>query len=79
MKKLENILNVVCIFTTAVYFISAMILVLGQAGALIMLNGELCAKIFSVAKLPAGYAAASTAVLSLILAYLRGDMTPDKD
>lgn len=79
MKQLEKILSTVCVITTAVYFLSAMLLVLGQAGALFMLNGELCAAIFNTVKVPAGYAAASTAILAFILSYLRGEMTAEKD
>ena len=79
MKQLEKILSTVCVITTAVYFLSAMLLVLGQAGALFMLNSELCAAIFNTVKVPAGYAAASTAILSFILSYLRGEMTAEMD
>ena len=79
MKQLEKILSTVCVITTAVYFLSAMLLVLGQAGALFMLDGELCAAIFNTVKVPAGYAAASTAILSSILSYLPGEMTAAMD
>lgn len=79
MKQLEKILGTVCVITTAGYFLSAMLLVLGQAGALFMLDGELCAAIFNTVKVPAGYAAASTAILAFILSYLRGEMTAEKD
>ena len=41
--------------------------------------GELCAAIFNTVKVPAGYAAASTAILAFILSYLRGEMTAEKD
>ena len=54
MKQLEKILSTVCVITTAVYFLSAMLLVLGQAGALFMLNGELCAAIFNTVKVQPG-------------------------
>lgn len=79
MKQLEKFLGAVCIITTAIYFLSAMLLVLGQTGGLFMLNGELCAAIFKTVKIPAGYAAATTAVLAFILAYLRGEMTSKKN
>ena len=35
--------------------------------------------IFNTVKVPAGYAAASTAILAFILSYLRGEMTAEKD
>ena len=79
MKKVEKIMNTICLITTAVYFITAILIILGQAGALIALNGEMCVSILNVMKIPAGYAAAATAILCLILGYIRGDMTPEKD
>ena len=71
MKQLEKILGTACTITTAIYFLCAMALVLGQTGTLFMLNGELCSVIFNTLKVPAGYAAAATAILAFILSYLR--------
>ena len=79
MKQFEKFLGTVCTVTTAVYFLCTMGLVLGQFGALALLNGELCAAIFNTLKVPAGYAAAATAVLAFILPYLRGEMVAEKD
>ena len=74
MKNMEGLLSKICTITAVTYVLIAVVLVVSQAIALVTLNGTFSANLFALLAKPAGYFAATTAIISIILAYLRGEM-----
>lgn len=74
MKLFEKILDVIFIICTIAFFISTVVLVIGQAIAIITLNGEMSITISEIIVEPAGIVAAISTIVAIILGYLRGQM-----
>ncbi len=74
MKQLDKILDSINLVTTIVFFISVLIMVLIQGFAVITLNGELAINISNLIAKPASMVAAVSAIISIVLAYIRGEM-----
>ena len=74
MKKTEKIIEMLCVICTIVFLVAVALMVLGQAVAIVMLNGELSAQFSAWIAKPASVVAAVATVLAMILAYMRGQM-----
>lgn len=74
MKKLDKILDTISIITTIIFFLAVTVMVSVQAFGIITLNGALTVAISDAIAESASMVAALTAVISIILAYMRGQM-----
>ena len=74
MKKFDKILDTISIITTIIFFLAVIVMVLVQAFGIITLNGALTVAISDAIAESASMVSALTAVISIILAYIRGQM-----
>lgn len=77
MNKVEKILDFLCIFSTIVFFVAVVFMVFAQAFAVITLNGSLSAALLKSIAQPASMVSAVTAIIAIVLAYMRGQMKAD--
>lgn len=75
MKKIEKVLDVLCIISTIIFFLAVAVMVFAQIFAVITLNGELSASLLKTIAGPAGLLSGVTTVIAIVLAYLRGQMS----
>lgn len=75
MKKIEKVLDVLCIISTIIFFLAVAVMVFAQIFAVITLNGELSASLLKTIAGPAGLVSGVTTVIAIVLAYLRGQMS----
>lgn len=74
MGSVKKILDWSCIVCTIVFFLSVTVLILGQAAAVITMNGEMAVGLSKMIAEPASMVSALATVIAIVLAYLRGQM-----
>lgn len=75
MKKVEKVLETLCVICTIVFFAAVTVMILGQAVAVVALDGALAVQFSSWIAKPASMVSAVATVLAMILAYIRGQMS----
>lgn len=74
MGFVKKILDWSCIVCTIIFFLSVAVLILGQAAAVITMNGEMAVGLSEMIAEPASMVSALATVIAIALAYLRGQM-----
>ena len=75
MKSVEKLVETLCVIVTVVFFLAVVVMVAGQAGAVLTLNGSLAVSLSDLIAAPASSVAAIATVLAMILGYIRGQMS----
>lgn len=74
MKKVEKILDSLCVICTIVFFLAVTAMIFAQGFAVITLDGPMSKAISKAIAEPASLVSAVATVIAIILAYLRGQM-----
>lgn len=74
MELVKKILDWSCIVCTIIFFLSVTVLILGQAAAVITMNGEMAVGLSEMIAEPASMVSALATIIAIVLAYLRGQM-----
>lgn len=74
MKYIEKVLESLCVLLTIVFFLMVTVMVLGQAGCIVAMNGAMSVSISDMIAKPASMVAAVATILAMALAYIRGQM-----
>ena len=75
MKSVEKLVETLCVIVTVVFFRAVVVMVAGQAVAVLTLNGSLAVSLSDLIAAPASSVAAIATVLAMILGYIRGQMS----
>lgn len=71
MKKVENILDSLCVISTIIFFLSVAVLIFVQAFAVITMNGPLSVSISNAIAEPASIVSAVATITAIVLGYMR--------
>lgn len=74
MKAFEKIIEILFLITTVVFVLAVVALIVGQAVAVITVNGEMAVNLSNLIAKPASTVSAVTTILCMILGYIRGQM-----
>ena len=75
MKSVEKLVETLCVIVTVVFLLAVVVMVAGQAVAVLTLNGSLAVSLSDLIAAPASSVAAIATVLAMILGYIRGQMS----
>lgn len=75
MKSVEKLVETLCVIVTVVFFLAVVVMVAGQAVAVLTSNGSLAVSLSDLIAAPASSVAAIATVLAMILGYIRGQMS----
>lgn len=75
MKSVEKLVETLCVIVTVVFFLAVVVMVAGQAVAVLTLNGSLAVSLSDLIAASASSVAAIATVLAMILGYIRGQMS----
>lgn len=74
MKNIENLLEMLCVVLTVVFFLAVAVMVFGQAICVATLNGASSVYLSDMIAEPASIVAAVSTIVAMLLAYIRGQM-----